>query len=86
MPAVDIPAYLAALKDKPLDEKMMRGKIDKIECISTFNEHEYLPEVVELYAWTAIANHHLDFREMLASEKLQKYLCVDSGPSARSSS
>jgi hypothetical protein len=51
----------------------MRSKIDKIECISAFNEHDYLPDVVELYAWTVIANRHMDFRDMLASEKLQKY-------------
>jgi hypothetical protein len=36
-------------------------------------EHEYLPDVRELYHWMYVFNRHVDFREVIAGDKLQRY-------------
>lgn len=64
---------MALLRQKPIDEKMMKSKVDRFQSITSYSEQEYLPDVVEGYSWLVIANRHLPLREMLAHEKLVKY-------------
>jgi hypothetical protein len=52
----------AALRLKPIDEKMMKSKVDRFQSITSYSEQEYLPDVVEGYAWLVLANHHLQLR------------------------
>lgn len=75
---------LAALRQKPIDEKMMKQKVDRFQAITSYCEQEYLPDVVEGYAWLVAANRHMPLREMLAHEKLVKYAAADVGPFVKS--
>lgn len=52
----DLPAWqpekiLAALKDNPLTIKNLKVKLDKIYMINSYNEREYLPDVIDAHAW-----------------------------------
>ena len=38
VPDIDLDAYLVALKDKPLDERIFKYKIDRLFSISIHNE------------------------------------------------
>ena len=52
----DLPAWqpekvLAALKDSPLTIKSLKVKLDKIYMINSYNEREYLSDVIDAHAW-----------------------------------
>ena len=47
---------LASLKANPLTTKALKNKLDKIYMITSYNEQEYLKDVVEAYGWIKLAN------------------------------
>ena len=44
-----------ALKANPLTLKALKSKLDKIYMITSYNEQEYLKDVVEAYEWIRLA-------------------------------
>ena len=64
---------LADLKKEPLDIKKLKTKLDKLYQISTYNELEYVGEVVEAYAWIKLAHTEPTFHEYCANEKAEKW-------------
>ena len=47
---------LTSLKASPLTTKILKSKLDKIYMITSYNEQEYLKDVVEAYGWIKLAN------------------------------
>jgi inosine-uridine nucleoside N-ribohydrolase len=39
MPIVDVAACMLALKQKPIDEKQMKTKVDRLQAITSYSEH-----------------------------------------------
>lgn len=76
---------LAKLKEHPITEKCLRVKIEKIFHMNPSCEHEYLPDIRELYHWMFVFNRHVDFREVINGDKLQRYSLGDVGIFWRSS-
>lgn len=46
---------LQSLKDNPLTIKNMKIKLDKIYAINSYNEREYLVDLVDAWAWVKLA-------------------------------
>lgn len=47
---------LANLKANPLTMKSLKSKLDKIYMITSYNEQEYLKDVIDAYGWIKLAN------------------------------
>jgi hypothetical protein len=41
----------------------MKSKLDKIYQISSYNELEYVPDVLDAYCWIKLANDMEDFKK-----------------------
>jgi hypothetical protein len=56
LPAWDREKYTEALLKTPLDQKTMKSKLDKIYQISSYNELEYVDEVLDAVVWIKLAH------------------------------
>lgn len=46
---------------------MLKNKLDKLYQISSYNELEYVGEVLEAYAWIKLAHEEEDFSKFFAN-------------------
>lgn len=61
------------LTAEPITEKILKVKLERIFHLNSTCEHEYLPDVRELYQWLFVFARHADFRTFVHGDKLQKY-------------
>lgn len=64
---------LAALKSSPLTIKSLKVKLDKIYMINSYNEREYLPDVIDAYSWIKLVAELPSCEDMFENEKTQKF-------------
>ena len=50
----------------------MKLKLDRLYIISSYNEQEYLSDVIEVYGWVKVANE-VPLNEILVNEKAEKF-------------
>lgn len=75
LPVIDLDHYLQELKSKPIDEKVLKTKCERLFAITECTENEYLGDVQDVYAWLLLCNRKVSFKELMPTEKVQKYFC-----------
>lgn len=64
---------LGLLKANPLTIKALKTKLDKIYMITSYNEQEYLKDVIEAYAWIRLANELPAIEPMFEHDRVMRY-------------
>ena len=67
---------LKNIGENKIDQKLMKLKLDRFYMISSYNEQEYLPDVVEVYGWIKIAND-VPLSTILVNERAEKFFLED---------